>query len=80
MRPKPEDLARLECLLVTQGHFFPIRIEGLTAEGMTKLEVSEEYRKIGLYRHRRVFVARDSDGEAFMRFATIPLRVATCRN
>jgi hypothetical protein len=52
-----EDLARLECLLVTQGHLFPIRIEGLTAEGMTTLEVSAEYEKIGLYRRRRVFVA-----------------------
>ncbi len=59
-----EDLARLECLLVTQGHFFPIRIEGLTAEGMTKLELSVEYEKIGLYRRRRIFVAKDSDGEA----------------
>jgi hypothetical protein len=54
---KTEDLVHLERLLVTLGHYFLIRIEGLTAEGMTKLEVSAEYEKMGLYRKRRVFVA-----------------------
>jgi len=61
---KTEDLVQLERLLVTQGNYFLIRIEGLTAEGMTKLEVAADYEKIGLYRKRRVFVATNpEDGE-----------------
>ncbi len=56
-----EDLLQLERLLVAQGHYFLIRIEGLTHESMTKLEISKEYEKIGLYRKRRVFVARHSE-------------------
>lgn len=58
----PGDLVNLERLLVTQGQYFPIRIEGLTAEGLTKLEVSPEYEKLGLYRKRRVFAARHPGG------------------
>jgi hypothetical protein len=53
------DLVNLERLLVSQKQYFLIRIEGLTAERMTKLEVSSEYEKIGLYRQRRVFVVKD---------------------
>jgi hypothetical protein len=61
---KTEDLVNLERLLVAQKLYFLIRVEGLTAEAMTKLEVSAEYEKIGLYRRRRVFVAKHpEDGE-----------------
>ncbi|HJT25067.1 MAG TPA: PilZ domain-containing protein, partial [bacterium] len=58
-----DDLVRLERLLVEQGRYFLIRIEGLTAEGLAKLSVSNEYGKLGLYRHRKVFVARRTGEE-----------------
>ncbi len=58
---QPADLSRLERLLVEEGHYFTIRIEGLTAEGLTNLAVSAEYAKLGLYRKRRVFVARQQE-------------------
>ena len=62
---QPADLESLERLLITQGRYFLIRIEGLTAERMTNLEVTKEFDKIGLYRKRRVFVAKHpDDGEA----------------
>lgn len=57
-----EDLVRLERMLVDQGRYHLIRIEGLTAEGLTHLGVSAEYEKMGLYRKRRVFLARRSTG------------------
>ena len=61
---RTQDLVNLERLLVSQRHYFLIRIEGLTAEGMTKLKVSAEYEKIGLYRNRRIFIAKHpEDGE-----------------
>ncbi|GEM_PF-2339603 len=56
---KTEDFVNLERLLISQKQYFLIRIEGLTAEGMTKLEISAEYEKIGLYRKRRIFVAKN---------------------
>jgi hypothetical protein len=62
MEAQPEDLVRLERLLVNQGQFFPIRIEGLTAEKMGALAVSAEFEKIGLYRKRRVLVAHREGG------------------
>lgn len=60
---QPADLVRLEHLLVEQGRYFLIRAEGLTAEGLTKLAVSSEYQKLGLYRYRKVFAARRAGEE-----------------
>lgn len=53
-----EDWGRLERLLVEQGRYSLIRTEGLTAEGLARLSVSVEFEKLGLYRCRKVFVAR----------------------
>ncbi len=59
----PEDRVRLERLLVEQGRYFLIRVEGLTAERLSQLSVSSEYEKLGLYRYRKVFVARHPGDE-----------------
>lgn len=55
----PDDLAELEAVLLEQKRYDLIKIENLRQETMTSLKVKEEYSKIGLYRHRRIFVCTE---------------------
>jgi len=54
------DLRDLEVLLIERDEILLMRVEGLYRESMQALKVSKEFEKIGLYRYRKVFVARDS--------------------
>lgn len=56
-----QDLADLETTLIRNDEFNIIRLEGLARETLTNMTITETYKDIGLYRHRRVFVAKDGD-------------------
>lgn len=58
-----DDLEAFEGLLLEQGYHSLMRIENLCIEGIQNLSISEEYRKIGLYRDRKLFVAHGPNGE-----------------
>jgi len=58
------DLNDLEILLIEQNELSLMRVEGLTRETMQNLQISKDYETIGLYRYRKVFVARDPGSSA----------------
>lgn len=53
-----EDLSNLETLLISNNDFNILRLEGLVRETMANMSITEAYERIGLYRYRRVFVAK----------------------
>jgi len=56
------DLEEFESLLLEQGYDSLMRIENLCIEGIENLKIAEEYRRIGLYRDRKLLVAEGSHG------------------
>jgi hypothetical protein len=58
------DLLDLETLLIEQGKWQLVKLEGLEASRITQLKVSPEFEKIGLYRYRQVLVARSTSSSA----------------
>ncbi len=54
---KEEDFFCLENLLISQGYHHHILMEGLNAENLYDLSVQKEYKRIGLYRYRRILIA-----------------------
>ena len=52
------DLRDLEAILIESREFQLMRVEGLGHDKITSLALTSEYEKIGLYRYRRVFVAK----------------------
>jgi hypothetical protein len=52
------ELEELENLLVEQGRFHLLRVEGITRDKVRNIKVSQEFQKLGLYRYRKVWVAR----------------------
>jgi len=50
------DLKKLEALLVSQGEFSTLRIEGLNFENAVNLKISKDFLDMGLYRYRKVFM------------------------
>ena len=53
-----QDLEDLETLLIKLGEIKLIRQEDLTRDHLVNLSITREYEKIGLYRYRRVFIAK----------------------
>jgi len=54
------DLKNLETLLIDNNEHALMRVEGLYRESLVEMNISKEFEKIGLYRYRKVFVARDN--------------------
>ena len=54
-----DDWEALETLLIEGRQVGLLRMEGLSREQLTRLAISPEFEKIGLYRYRKVFVAQD---------------------
>ena len=62
---KLHDLDDLEAILIASHEFQLMRVEGLTRDKITSLELTSEYNRVGLYRNRRVFVARKGNDRAY---------------
>lgn len=60
----PEDACELENLLLRQGQQSRLRLEGLDMDHICRLRIAQDYEALGLYRRRRVFVARTSENDA----------------
>ncbi|MBN1622535.1 MAG: PilZ domain-containing protein [Endomicrobiales bacterium] len=58
-----EDLKELEKVLIQQGHFNMIRVEGLNYENILNLRIQKDFQKLGLYRYRRVFLVKNRKKE-----------------
>jgi hypothetical protein len=54
-----QDLSDLETLLIQTKDYRIFKLEGLAREMITRMAISDMYASIGLYRYRRVFVAKD---------------------
>ena len=57
------DLIELEKLLIRQNFYEMIKVESLSYNEITNMKISKEFKKIGLYRERRVFIIKDKSGE-----------------
>lgn len=53
-----DDLSDLETLLIWNNDYRISRLEGLAREMITEMKISNSYERIGLYRYRKVFVAK----------------------
>jgi hypothetical protein len=52
----PQDLKKLEAILVSQREYMLLRTEGLSFENILRLEISKDFSDLGLYRYRKVFL------------------------
>lgn len=52
-----EDLSSLERLIIDSGEYGLFRLEGLSREKIINMRVFVDYKLLGLYRYRRVFVS-----------------------
>jgi hypothetical protein len=55
------DLDALETILLAKGQLPYFRFEGLSRESICALSLETEYRRLGLYRFRKVFVSEDGE-------------------
>ena len=56
-----QDLSHLETLLIQTQDYRIFKLEGLAREMVTDMAISDTYAAIGLYRYRKVFVAKEAD-------------------
>jgi hypothetical protein len=54
-----QDLSNLETFLIQTQDYRIFKLEGLSREMITNMAISDTYKAIGLYRYRRVFVAKN---------------------
>ena len=53
------DKARFEELIIRSGDIRLLRLESLTREKITNLDITKQYNELGLYRYRKLFVAEN---------------------